>query len=413
MSDMVTGIGSTIARNKIHGPLKYVLGIDAIFKDRERFLEKFYGCKDAPVNDVVAPFRKVLLVLQNSKFCGEVYRRVEFEFNTVKISANNMPIDNETAIKESITAFPLNCVVRMWNGGEPEPEFEVSPYHLIQNDVMVMRANHFPPGQDIRITVDGAPLSTQKANCMGAMEYVYVATYDENNTVWTIGKHNICAEAYDASISGTTTICQDVYVTELDGSIPKLVICPSYFVFNSPTIITGTVVTGYGFGTDDEVLSADLTITDPLGVLFDTFDIKALGAFSENASMFEYKLPAMTITTPGNYLVEASVTSSDGTSVSVGECIMHVTNISMTSVGTIGAVRTRTITATGMWPNERCSVYVNDIFKGVTVANLSSIAQIVLELGSIGTVEVRFEQNIINAETSEKFVATTNLNFNT
>lgn len=399
-SEMLHGVGSALARNKYHGPLLYTLEMDAIFKEKERFFEKFYGCKDGPVNDVVAPFRKVLLVLQNSKFCGEVFRRVEFEFNTVKLSAHTMPIDAEAAIMEKITTLPINCVVRMWSGAAPDAEFCVSPYHVKQGDVVVVRANHFPPGENVRLYLDGSstPFVTQQANCMGAMEYQFIA---EPSTTWSIGKHTIHAEAYTAPGSELVELSQDVYVTTTDGTIPKLVLCPTRFEMS--TSLTPTygpvVVTGYGFGTSSEISGTGrMYIAGISGY--------NISGFSTDASIFTQTIDDISIPDAGSYLLTASAVRLAGGTY-LASALLHITNI---EAATEVVNNKRTITATGMIPGETCYVYIklhsatDYTYLGATTANQASIAFINTTYITTGAHDVKFVQNDITSDTGE-FVA--------
>ena len=118
--ELIRGIGSRLARDKYHKYLDYTVEVKSYYRDKERFLEKFYGCRDGPINDIVPPMKRVMLVVQNNKTCGDGYRRYEFEFNNVKMNRRDSSIDIEDAIMETYEFKPFNALIRTWNGEEPE-----------------------------------------------------------------------------------------------------------------------------------------------------------------------------------------------------------------------------------------------------------------------------------------------------
>ena len=70
-AELIRGIGSRLARDKYHKYLDYTVEVKSYYRDKERFLEKFYGCREGPINDIVPPMKRVLLVIQNCRSCGD------------------------------------------------------------------------------------------------------------------------------------------------------------------------------------------------------------------------------------------------------------------------------------------------------------------------------------------------------
>jgi hypothetical protein len=387
-SEMLQGIGARIARDKWHKNLTYKADVTAIYRDRERFLEKFFGCSDGPVNDVVSPMRKILVVLQNSKFCGESFRRVEFEFNIAKLATVEMPIDIENAIKEEMTIVPMNAVIRMYNGVDPDPEFVVSPYHIKQGDVIVFRTFHFPPGEYVNLYLDGVLISTQRNNCIGSMEYRMLTT-----SSWTVGKHTITATSFSSPGEETISLDQEVYVTTETGSIPKVVVCPAYFSSSENGSYGPITITGYNFGSASDVATCTLTFGTMVAV-------NMVPYMSNNASFFKYTIPANGIALAnGNH--DVSVTATDALGGSYwAKAIEHITNLTYTTSGTV----TRTIRATGMIPMERCNVYIDGAYVGATIADYFSNASITLDVAD-GTYTVEFIQNVITSDQTGQLIA--------
>jgi hypothetical protein len=364
-AELIYGIGSRKARDKFHKFLEYTVSVKVYYRDKERFLQKFYGCSEGPINDTVPAFKRIKIVIQNCKTCDDRYRRMEFEFETAKLNTRESTLDIDSAITETYEFKPLHATIRAWNGEEPVPQWAVSPLHVKQGDLVAMHAKFLPKGAPAQIFIGTEMIAAVDVNCSGELEYRVMA--DPQYDYWSIGNHTICVKAYD----GETLIqeCQDVFVTAEDvTSIPRIIVCPQ--LFNQVT--TGPYaneygpinVKGYNFGTYGETTSAELSIYCALGDTFETKGtlkygpIDIMGYISGTLGSFDYDTGSVTLTEAGVYIVEVDQRLSNGVGGTEQHYIIH-DNLYIAIVGlTDSDVLVRTITGTGLKPNERTMLYV-------------------------------------------------------
>lgn len=367
-AELIRGIGSRLARDKYHKYLNYDVNVKSYYRDKERFLEKFYGCREGPINDVIPPMKRVKLVVQNCRSCGDAYRRYEFEFNNVKIDVRDSTIDVEDAITETYQLKPLNCVIRAWNGEEPEAEFNISPEHIKQGDLVAMHGKFFPRDANTNIYVDDALFAAVHVNCSGGFEYRFMADADD----WAIGNHTIMAKAYtgsDVNVEGIVEETRTVFVTG-DGvnAIPRISICPQ-LISGTDAKIGPFTISGYNFAVKDEAASANFAIYCPdvnghRGALVTGIDYSATWVGSHtDGNMLEYISGtigsfktgtfAFVPTQEGVYTVTVTEVMADGGSY-VCTSPLYVTGVDYVSLGG----NSRKITGVGLKPLERCTLYI-------------------------------------------------------
>ena len=359
-AELIRGIGSRLARDKFHKYLDYNVTVKSYYRDKERFLEKFYGCREGPINDIIPPMKRVMLVVQNCRSCGDAYRRYEFEFNNVKIDTRDSTIDVEDAITETYQLKPLNCVIRAWNGEEPEAEFNISPEHIKQGDLVAMHGKFFPRDANTNIYVDGTLFANMHVNCSGGFEYRFMADAAD----WAIGNHTIRAVAYTGSSINTDYIIDEtrtVFVTgEGVNAIPRVNVCPQ--LLTGSYVYDGLTASGYNFGLFDETTSMTLSIYTATHVspLLGPIDIK--GYLSGTVGSFKAPIPRLSTNCRG--VLEAVVTQRlnnginevvTGNYVATGN--IYITDIDYVKNPSISAT-SRTITGRGLKPLERCTLYI-------------------------------------------------------
>ncbi len=359
-AELIRGIGSRLARDKYHKYLDYTVEVKSYYRDKERFLEKFYGCRDGPINDIVPPMKRVMLVVQNNKTCGDGYRRYEFEFNNVKMNRRDSSIDIEDAIMETYEFKPFNALIRTWNGEEPEAQFNVSPKHIKQGDLVAMHGRMFPRSSEVKLYVDDVLFANVEVNCSGGFEFRFMAAAAD----WAIGNHVIEARAYsgaDVLVSKTQT----VFVTgENVNAIPIMSICPQ--LTTETGAVTDFFVRGYNFGLYADTLTATMSVTCPDGVtavditsgtVTDT-ELDIIESFSGTVGSFHTGTFTLTLNQTGVYTVrvEQVFTEVAGGGSYIVTSPLYVAGVGLTSSdGTL-----RTITGVGLKPYERTTLYIDD-----------------------------------------------------
>jgi hypothetical protein len=354
--ELIRGIGSRVARDRFNKYLEYTVNLESYYKDKERFLEKFYGCPSGPVSDNnVPPFDRVLVVVENSKQCGDGYRRLEFEFNEVKLNTRSSVIDIEEAITEKYEMMPLHLTIRAWNGATPLPEFAVAPYHVKQGDVVSIHGKFFPRGGDVTLKDGANVIASVPVNCTGSFEY-RTATYLTTN--WQIGKHEISVVAYSGSdIEGPMVVAnspQTIIVTgsEME-SVPTIVACPQQVFVNTATMMN---IKGYNFANYSEETSLLLTVYTASGVV--AAGPQNIAAYISNVEGtpgsidYDYSLGALS---GGNYYVEVAQGLLAG-GTNVADSPLYVSDITYSAKQS----GTTYITGTGFAPLERIMLYVQE-----------------------------------------------------
>jgi len=371
-AELIYGIGSRKARDKFHKYLDYTVEVKVYYRDKERFLQKFYGCKDGPINDTVPAFKKMKLIIQNCKTCDDAYRRMEFEFETAKMNTRTSTLDIDEAITETYEFKPLHAVIRAWNGEEPEPQWYVSPMHVKQGDLVAMQGKFLPRLAPASIYIDGELIASLTANCSGELEYRVMANPLFN--YWSIGNHTVEVKAYMGSEieEDLVDLSQTVFVTSEDvTSIPKITVCPQLFSEDTGTHEYGPInIKGYNFGTFGDTVTATMAIYCGTGTNFATKGAKLWPAgegvyydFSTeiggDLGSFEVNSDVITTASTGILIVEANQALTGG-----GNYII-VNNVYIAGLSLISSVGVdRVITGSGLKPNERSFLYVTYVESG-------------------------------------------------
>jgi len=415
-AELIRGIGSRLARDKYHKYLDYTVEVKSYYRDKERFLEKFYGCREGPINDIVPPMKRVMLVVQNNKTCGDGYRRYEFEFNNVKMDRRDSSIDIEDAIMETYEFKPFNAVIRAWNGEIPEAQFNISPKHIKQGDLVVMHGRMFPRGAEVKLYVDNELYANVEVNCSGGFEFRFMADADD----WSIGTHEVKAVAY----SGANVLIektQTVFVTgENVNAIPIMSICPQ--------LVTGTkeipfFVRGYNFGLSTDTLTASMTVKCPDGVTDvmiasegiakEYLDIK--DTFSGTNGSFHTGTFTLDLNCTGVYTVKVTqiFEESAGGGSYVVTCPLYVSGINVTSNGTL-----RTITGVGLKPYERATLYIDDNlgklqYIGAAAADSTGTVVFVVDIAGSATLKTtEIRQDVILSDGSGQLIVSEEITYN-
>jgi hypothetical protein len=402
---MLRGIGSRKARDKFFTYLDYKLSLTAIYRDKERFLEKFYGCREGPVDDTVKPYEEIKLVVQNNYSCSDSFKRLEFDLFKNKVNTYTTAISLDEAIKEDMNILPFSLIAREYSNATAEPELHISPYHVKQGDLISFIAMHFPAGQEVSFYMDdelmsGDPFLVLTANCIGEIDYKAVA----DATTWDIGEHTITAGALSGltPVSATTS----VYVTTPDGLIPKLVVCPAYF--GTEVLVAhdyeGISLAGYNFG---EGAMASFTGTITVGGVSKTSgftpSLSNLIAYtSTETGMMKLNTGTLTTNLAGEYVFELTQTMSNG-DVFVARDYMYITYIEYTAK----AGDSQEFKAHGMKPGYKAYLYINDAYKGFDTAADDGTATITLTYPTPTppSVVVKFRQSVVTSHGTVEIVA--------
>lgn len=417
-AELIRGIGSRLARDKYHKYLDYTVEVKSYYRDKERFLEKFYGCRDGPINDIVPPMKRVMLVVQNNKTCGDGYRRYEFEFNNVKMNRRDSSIDIEDAIMETYEFKPFNALIRTWNGEEPEAQFNVSPKHIKQGDLVAMHGRMFPRSSEVKLYVDDVLFANVEVNCSGGFEFRFMAAAAD----WAIGNHEIKAVAY----SGATVLVektQTVFVTgENVNAIPIMSICPQ--LTTRTGAVTDFFVRGYNFGLSTDTLTASMTVKCPDGVTDGVTDVMIASegiakeyldikdTFSGTNGSFHTGTFTLDLNYTGVYTVKVTqiFEESAGGGSYVVTCPLYVSGINVTSNGTL-----RTITGVGLKPYERTTLYIDDTsgdlqYVGAAAADSVGAVTFVVDVAA-GTKTTEIRQSVILTDGSGQLVASEEITY--
>jgi hypothetical protein len=427
-AELIYGIGSRKARDKFHTYLDYTVEVKVYYRDKERFLQKFYGCSEGPINDTVPAFKRVKLVVQNCKTCDDAYRRMEFEFETAKMNTRSSSLDIDEAIMETYEFKPLHATIRAWNGEEPEPQWYVSPLHVKQGDLVAMHAKFLPRNAPAYITIDGELIASLTVNCSGELEYRVMANSDYD--YWSIGNHTICIQSYSGSEINTedeVNLCQTVFVTAEDvTSIPRISVCPQLFSENNVDQTYGPInVKGYNFGTYGETTTATMAIYCGTGVDFRTKGAKVwpaeVGVYWDIATMISGTLGSFELDT-GTFVVNnAGVLIVEVEQVLDGGGIYLISNnIYIAGLGLVSSDGlVRTITGSGLKPNERTMLYIADTleggvypykYKGVSSTDDYGIVTFEVEVPA-GVWDTQLRQQVILADGSGLLTATATITY--
>jgi hypothetical protein len=393
-AELIFGIGSRKARDRFYKYLDYTVEVKVYYRDKERFLQKFYGCKDGPINDTVPAFKKMKLIIQNCKTCDDTYRRMEFEFDTAKMNTRTSTIDIDEAITETYEFKPLHAVIRAWNGEEPEPQWYVSPLHVKQGDLVAMHAKFLPRSAPANIYIDGELIASLVANCSGELEYRVMANPTYN--YWSIGNHNICVEAYtgsDLDPESLVSLCQNVFVTAEDvTSIPKIAVCPQLFSENLVDGRYGTFnIKGYNFGTAGETVTATMAIYCGVGENLmekgakkwpptDYADIEefisgTLGSFEFTTGTYKSSVSGDPVLDTGTFAADTGILIVEVEQTLVGGGVYTISNnVYIAGLGLMSSDGTvRTITGSGFKPNERSFLYIEELEGGISVMKYKGV----------------------------------------
>jgi hypothetical protein len=303
---------------------------------------------------------------------------MEFEFETAKMNTRTSSLDIDEAITETYEFKPLHATIRAWNGQEPEPQWYVSPLHVKQGDLVAMHAKFLPRSAPAEIYIGNEMIASLVANCSGELEYRVMANpvYD----YWSIGNHDITIKAYIGSeiIENLVELTQSIFVTAEDvTSIPKIAVCPQLFSEDTVTHTYGPLdIKGYNFGTYGETTTATLAVYCGTGPNFRTKgakiwplsgylninpEIGAIGSFGTETETFVTE-------NTGILIVEVEQVLSGGGVYTISNNV-YIAGIGlMSSDGTV-----RTITGSGLKPNERSFLYIEELEGGISVMKYKGV----------------------------------------
>jgi hypothetical protein len=347
--ELLPGLTTRVAQERWYKNLLYdPVNMTAVYREKERFTEKFYGDKYGPLSSgVVAPFKRVLLVLHNNKFCSTYHRRLEFEFNYVKADSLEKTVSSDSVITEQLTFKPLNCIIRSYHNVTPVPEFDVSPYHVIQGDLVTYRGTMFTPGELLNVYIDGKFRTAIQINLSGGAEYRTIAT---GTNGWTVGEHTITA--YSTGSGFTGPISTTAYATGTTGFIPKITTCPGNTAYTgSPYTF---ILSGYGFDT-----SSVVTFYPSVGAIT-----------SGNTATVTGSTFIKTVTlSVGAYSGEVVITASEISSMAGGVIQAHesfnITNVTNPVIGRFTATGLESDTKTGVYLLTSSIANVNSGYSGL------------------------------------------------
>ncbi len=169
-ANLLRGIGTRVAKNKVHANIEYDMSMTAVFSDPKKFLEKFYGCVNTPAK-YLAPFEQVSIVIENF-FRDSQHAKLMFGFKNVKIKSDSLPLAIENVIMEEMSLLPISCDITVERGCPNAPSVSLSPSVIQKGDILYFYGANFVPGDTITIssglfTID----KTVGVNCLGELEY--------------------------------------------------------------------------------------------------------------------------------------------------------------------------------------------------------------------------------------------------
>lgn len=218
---LLRGIGTRVAKNKVHANIEYELSMSAIFTDPKKFLERFYGCYNTP-SKYIAPYSQVKIVIENF-FRDAQHAKLMFAFKNVKIKSDSLPLAIENVIMEEMTLLPTICDITVERGCPSTPSVTVSPSVVQIDDVLYVSGANFAPGEDITITSVGLfGTVNANANCLGELDYSYILTNPEP----TRGTYTITV-ASDSI--GSTDFTTNVLVISPDDLLATSSVCKTLF----------------------------------------------------------------------------------------------------------------------------------------------------------------------------------------
>ncbi|MFA7143333.1 MAG: hypothetical protein WC175_05105 [Candidatus Dojkabacteria bacterium] len=396
--EMLAGISSRKARERFYKNLTYETTINAVYINKDKFLEKTYGCKGGPVTGTVKPFEKIRVVFQNAYTCGDSYRRLEFDYLKNKVNSNVKTLVYDDKIMEEMQILPTKLTINQYNGAVAVPHISVSPYHIKQNELFKISLDHFPAGQDVTLNIDGSLYSSAETiNCVGELDYRGIAY----PTSFAIGEHTITASVYSGvdEVTAETTI----FVTDADGAVPTMIVCPSHFDANTVDDTYEDIsIKAYNLSPVSVTTTETLNLYEMDGDLIETHNVHA---YTGTEGMMSFSIGTLTTTYIGCVKFELIQIISGGEYV----CRDYIYITDITSVDGSGDVRN--ITVKGLKPNEKAYLYINDAYKGSVLIDDDSNATVSVEVANTTSAIVEFKQDIVSSHGPVRLVASSTITF--
>jgi hypothetical protein len=185
-------------------------------------------------------------------------------------------------------------------------------------------------------------------------------------------------------------------------------------------------VKGYNFGTDGETLAADLSIYCATGTTFETKGILKYGPedissyISGTLGSFDFNTGSITLTEAGVYIVEVDQQLNNGVGGTEQHYIvddyLYIAVIGYDSNDDVGT--TRTITGSGLKPNERTFLYVtmpegnSQVLKymGVGMTDEYGVATFTVTIPNGGRL-TKMIQDVILADGSGQLIASADITY--
>lgn len=283
-AQLLKGIGRRVAKDRFFQNITYNVSMSAVFKDSKKFLERFYGCKTGPAN-YVAPFEKVSIIIENF-FRDARHAKLVFDFHTVKINNDSMPIAIENAIMEDLTLIPLKSSIKVYNGAPPEPSISVSPRTLERGQNIYINVTNLAPGEPVLVSSElfGGDIEVT-ANCLGEATLIF-----PTDASTTLGPKTILIKSSPSlPLSGVE---KSVVVFEVGGIQPTLACSVKLFEPGVETIarISGANFTGTAVTLSVEKMSNG-EWSEAVGAVLPTPDSLINGAFT-TPDLGKIKLPS-------------------------------------------------------------------------------------------------------------------------
>lgn len=237
---LIRGIGTRVAKDKVHANIEYDLTIKAVFKDPRKYLERFYGCVNTP-SKYIAPYEQIKVVIENF-FRDSRHAKVTFAFKNIKIKTHNLPLQIENVIYDDMTLVPISCDIEVERGCPATPSVYVSPALVEAGKQLYISGSNFAPGETVTLhsTLLGADVTTT-ANCLGELFYSMVVPTNQTSGIYDVEVYS------ETSIPSANRKHFEVTALSTADLLPSISMCKSVLSDSDEQVtITGFNFTGSG-----------------------------------------------------------------------------------------------------------------------------------------------------------------------
>lgn len=257
-ANLIRGIGTRLAKNKVHANIMYDMSMSAIFKDPKKFLERFYGCPTGPAK-YIAPYSQIKIIVENFARDSK-HAKIEFAFRNAKIKTSGMPLAIENVIMEELSILPTSCNIEITRGCPAEASVYLSPLTVVQGGELHLSGANFIPGEVITLKsgtlniYDGSSGVTTTANCLGELEYPIILGTEHTSAVLP-GHYDIEVSSPISMNPKKTFELTVIGASGTTSNVPQFSICKNTLKDNAETVS----MNGYNFGVQaDGVITISL-----------------------------------------------------------------------------------------------------------------------------------------------------------